>query len=93
MMNEKEQGPASLTVKLSDDRGQIKGFVSTKYLWRFGVKLAGLDEADAISTSAHMELRCVLERYVANAHLCSNTFRLAVNHVIRGGMGWYTGTS
>eukprot|EP00171_Calliarthron_tuberculosum_P011185 IDg11185t1 len=66
-----------LELNASDDRGigvvrdQIKGFVSTKQLWkRGGVKLVVLDEADAMTSAAQMALRRVVEKYVANARFC-----------------------
>lgn len=71
-----------LELNASDDRGidvvrdKIKGFVSTKQM--FGkdsggggnIKLVVLDEADAMSSSAQMALRRVLEKYVSNARFC-----------------------
>lgn len=65
-----------LELNASDDRGidvvrdTIKGFVSMKQMWSNGIKLVILDEADAMSSSAQMALRRVLEKYVANARFC-----------------------
>lgn len=65
-----------LELNASDDRGisvvrdQIKSFASTRRLFSSGIKLIVLDEADAMTSSAQMALRCIVEKYAANTRFC-----------------------
>jgi replication factor C subunit 3/5 len=74
-----------LELNASDDRGidvvreQIKTFSSTKQIFstapRPGESLAGykliiLDEADAMTSTAQMALRRIMEKYTANTRFC-----------------------
>lgn len=73
-----------LELNASDDRGievvreQIKTFASTKQIFSMGsaaaapgaYKLTILDEADAMTSTAQMALRRVMEKYTANTRFC-----------------------
>lgn len=72
-----------LELNASDDRGidvvreQIKTFASTKQIFSMGTSVKGaafkliiLDEADAMTNTAQMALRRVMEKYTANARFC-----------------------
>ncbi|KAK4167454.1 P-loop containing nucleoside triphosphate hydrolase protein [Cladorrhinum sp. PSN259] len=75
-----------LELNASDDRGidvvreQIKTFASTKQIFNLGAQanrsgLAGfkliiLDEADAMTNTAQMALRRIMEKYTANTRFC-----------------------
>lgn len=72
-----------LELNASDDRGidvvreQIKTFASTKQIFggggksgAAGYKLIVLDEADAMTNTAQMALRRIMERYTANTRFC-----------------------
>jgi replication factor C subunit 3/5 len=75
-----------LELNASDDRGidvvreQIKTFASTKQIFTLGssaartgiagFKLIILDEADAMTNSAQMALRRIMEKYTANTRFC-----------------------
>ncbi|KAJ5786542.1 uncharacterized protein N7503_011754 [Penicillium pulvis] len=75
-----------LELNASDDRGidvvreQIKTFASTKQIFSMapqsanaslaGFKLIILDEADAMTSTAQMALRRIMERYTANTRFC-----------------------
>ncbi|KAI5310677.1 hypothetical protein KEM55_003645 [Ascosphaera atra] len=74
-----------LELNASDDRGidvvrdQIKTFASTKRIFSTGpstasslaaFKLIILDEADAMTATAQMALRRIMEKYTANARFC-----------------------
>ncbi|KAA8573453.1 hypothetical protein EYC84_005038 [Monilinia fructicola] len=73
-----------LELNASDDRGievvreQIKTFASTKQIFSMGsaaaapgaYKLIILDEADAMTSTAQMALRRVMEKYTANTRFC-----------------------
>lgn len=75
-----------LELNASDDRGidvvreQIKTFASTKQIFSIGgaaakggaagYKLIVLDEADAMTNTAQMALRRIMEKYTANARFC-----------------------
>ncbi|KAJ5919543.1 hypothetical protein N7454_009378 [Penicillium verhagenii] len=75
-----------LELNASDDRGidvvreQIKTFASTKQIFNMapqstseslaGFKLIILDEADAMTSTAQMALRRIMERYTANTRFC-----------------------
>jgi replication factor C subunit 3/5 len=75
-----------LELNASDDRGidvvreQIKTFASTKQIFTLGgasrpggmasYKLIILDEADAMTNTAQMALRRIMEKYTANTRFC-----------------------
>lgn len=74
-----------LELNASDDRGidvvreQIKTFASTKQIFTTGAsartgianfKLIILDEADAMTSTAQMALRRIMEKYTANTRFC-----------------------
>ena len=74
-----------LELNASDDRGidvvreQIKTFASTKQIFGGGsnrsstmasYKLIILDEADAMTSTAQMALRRIMEKYTANTRFC-----------------------
>lgn len=74
-----------LELNASDDRGidvvreQIKTFASTKQIFTMGGARAGgvagfkliiLDEADAMTNTAQMALRRIMEKYTANTRFC-----------------------
>lgn len=75
-----------LELNASDDRGievvreQIKTFASTKQIFKMGssvgrtgiaaFKLIILDEADAMTNTAQMALRRIMEKYTANTRFC-----------------------
>ncbi|KAI0479517.1 P-loop containing nucleoside triphosphate hydrolase protein [Xylariaceae sp. FL0804] len=75
-----------LELNASDDRGidvvreQIKTFASTKQIFNMGgasrtggtpgYKLIVLDEADAMTNTAQMALRRIMEKYTANTRFC-----------------------
>jgi replication factor C subunit 3/5 len=75
-----------LELNASDDRGidvvreQIKTFASTKQIFTIGAaargggiagyKLIILDEADAMTNTAQMALRRIMEKYTANTRFC-----------------------
>jgi replication factor C subunit 3/5 len=72
-----------LELNASDDRGidvvreQIKTFASTKQIFTSsssssiaGYKLIILDEADAMTSTAQMALRRIMEKYTANTRFC-----------------------
>lgn len=75
-----------LELNASDDRGievvrqQIQTFASTKQIFAMygaksgvkevGYKLIILDEADAMTTTAQMALRRIMEKYTANTRFC-----------------------
>lgn len=73
-----------LELNASDDRGidvvreQIKTFASTKQIFSMNptaaspgaYKLIILDEADAMTSTAQMALRRVMEKYTANTRFC-----------------------
>lgn len=74
-----------LELNASDDRGidvvreQIKTFASTKQIFSMGAsskataagyKLIILDEADAMTNTAQMALRRIMEKYTANTRFC-----------------------
>lgn len=75
-----------LELNASDDRGidvvreQIKTFASTKQIFSVAApakenslgafKLIILDEADAMTATAQMALRRIMEKYTANARFC-----------------------
>ncbi|KAK0613588.1 P-loop containing nucleoside triphosphate hydrolase protein [Immersiella caudata] len=74
-----------LELNASDDRGidvvreQIKTFASTKQIFSIGgasrsglgtFKLIILDEADAMTNTAQMALRRIMEKYTANTRFC-----------------------
>ncbi|EAA34161.1 P-loop containing nucleoside triphosphate hydrolase protein [Neurospora crassa] len=75
-----------LELNASDDRGidvvreQIKTFASTKQIFSLGssssrsglagFKLIILDEADAMTSTAQMALRRIMEKYTANTRFC-----------------------
>ena len=73
-----------LELNASDDRGidvvreQIKTFASTKQIFTnnssstliAGYKLIILDEADAMTSTAQMALRRIMEKYTANTRFC-----------------------
>ncbi|RYP80950.1 hypothetical protein DL769_002228 [Monosporascus sp. CRB-8-3] len=75
-----------LELNASDDRGidvvreQIKTFASTKQIFTMGgasraggiagFKLIVLDEADAMTNTAQMALRRIMEKYTANTRFC-----------------------
>ncbi|KAH8820675.1 P-loop containing nucleoside triphosphate hydrolase protein [Xylogone sp. PMI_703] len=75
-----------LELNASDDRGidvvreQIKTFASTKQIFNMGpataqssiasYKLIILDEADAMTSTAQMALRRIMEKYTANTRFC-----------------------
>lgn len=75
-----------LELNASDDRGidvvreQIKTFASTKQIFTMGpttasssiaqYKLIILDEADAMTSTAQMALRRIMEKYTANTRFC-----------------------
>ncbi|OAA71013.1 activator 1 subunit 3 [Akanthomyces lecanii RCEF 1005] len=75
-----------LELNASDDRGidvvreQIKTFASTKQIFSMGgggsktsmagYKLIILDEADAMTNTAQMALRRIMEKYTANTRFC-----------------------
>lgn len=75
-----------LELNASDDRGidvvreQIKTFASTKQIFNMGgasraggvgtYKLIILDEADAMTNTAQMALRRIMEKYTANTRFC-----------------------
>ncbi|KAI0598663.1 P-loop containing nucleoside triphosphate hydrolase protein [Biscogniauxia sp. FL1348] len=75
-----------LELNASDDRGidvvreQIKTFASTKQIFTIvgasrsggvaGFKLIILDEADAMTSTAQMALRRIMEKYTANTRFC-----------------------
>ncbi|KAK4449025.1 P-loop containing nucleoside triphosphate hydrolase protein [Podospora aff. communis PSN243] len=74
-----------LELNASDDRGidvvreQIKTFASTKQIFSMGgasrsglgtFKLIILDEADAMTNTAQMALRRIMEKYTANTRFC-----------------------
>lgn len=69
---------ASMTLELnaSDARGidvvrqQIKEFASTRQLFRQGVKLVILDEADALTSDAQFALRRIMEQSTKNCRFC-----------------------
>jgi replication factor C subunit 3/5 len=75
-----------LELNASDDRGidvvreQIKTFASTKQIFSLGANTGGngiaaykliiLDEADAMTNTAQMALRRIMEKYTANTRFC-----------------------
>lgn len=75
-----------LELNASDDRGidvvreQIKTFASTKQIFSLGANSGGsgiasykliiLDEADAMTNTAQMALRRIMEKYTANTRFC-----------------------
>lgn len=73
-----------LELNASDDRGidvvreQIKTFASTRQIFMggaskggaVGYKLIILDEADAMTNTAQMALRRIMEKYTANTRFC-----------------------
>lgn len=73
-----------LELNASDDRGidvvreQIKTFASTKQIFGGGASRSGggsykliiLDEADAMTNTAQMALRRIMEKYTANTRFC-----------------------
>lgn len=74
-----------LELNASDDRGidvvreQIKTFASTKQIFSLGARPGGgigaykliiLDEADAMTNTAQMALRRIMEKYTANTRFC-----------------------
>lgn len=74
-----------LELNASDDRGidvvreQIKTFASTKQIFTMGTsakssiagfKLIILDEADAMTNTAQMALRRIMEKYTVNTRFC-----------------------
>ncbi|KAJ5191994.1 uncharacterized protein N7498_010979 [Penicillium cinerascens] len=83
---EKNMRQMVLELNASDDRGidvvreQIKTFASTKQIFSMapqsgnsgiaGFKLIILDEADAMTATAQMALRRIMERYTANTRFC-----------------------
>ncbi|KAJ5664811.1 uncharacterized protein N7477_007259 [Penicillium maclennaniae] len=83
---EKNMRQMVLELNASDDRGidvvreQIKTFASTKQIFSMapqaggsgmaGFKLIVLDEADAMTATAQMALRRIMERYTANTRFC-----------------------
>lgn len=74
-------GPAAyssmaLELNASDSRGidvvrnEIKEFAGTRQLFRAGIKLVILDEADAMTSDAQFALRRVIEKHTRNARFC-----------------------
>lgn len=51
-------------------RNEIKEFAGTKQLFKQGIKLIILDEADAMTSDAQFALRRVIEKYTKNARFC-----------------------
>lgn len=66
----------TLELNASDSRGidvvrnEIKEFAGTQQLFRKGVKLIILDEADAMTNDAQFALRRIIERYTRNCRFC-----------------------
>lgn len=66
----------ALELNASDTRGidvvrnEIKEFAGTRQLFRSGVKLIILDEADAMTNDAQFALRRIIEKYTKNARFC-----------------------
>eukprot|EP00301_Raphidiophrys_heterophryoidea_P016917 c26626_g1_i1.p1 GENE.c26626_g1_i1~~c26626_g1_i1.p1 ORF type:complete len:341 (-),score=74.54 c26626_g1_i1:13-990(-) len=73
-----------LELNASDERGidvvrnQIMEFASTRTIFSSSFKLIILDEADAMTSTAQMALRRVIEKYTKNARFC-----LICNYVSR----------
>ena len=71
-----EFGSKVLELNASDDRGigivrgSILSFASTKTMFKGGVKLVILDEADAMTKDAQNALRRVIEKYTENVRFC-----------------------
>lgn len=65
-----------LQLNASDDRGiemvrsYVKGFASTAHLFKKGIKLVILDEADAMTPDAQAALRRIMEKYAATTRFC-----------------------
>lgn len=65
-----------LEMNASDDRGigivrgQILSFASTGTMYKSGVKLIILDEADAMTNDAQNALRRIIEKYTENVRFC-----------------------
>jgi replication factor C subunit 3/5 len=65
-----------LELNASDDRGinvvrtQILNFASTKMIFKSGVKLIILDEADAMTNDAQNALRRIIEKFTDNVRFC-----------------------
>ena len=72
----KHYGSMVLELNASDDRGisvvrdQIKEFAGTQQLFKTGIKLIILDEADSMTNDAQFSLRRVIEKYTRNARFC-----------------------
>lgn len=66
----------ALELNASDARGidvvrnEIKEFAGTRQLFRQGIKLVILDEADAMTSDAQFALRRVIEKHTRNARFC-----------------------
>ncbi|GAB5355133.1 hypothetical protein AAMO2058_000180000 [Amorphochlora amoebiformis] len=69
-------GSMVLELNASDDRGisvvrnQIKGFASSRQLFRKGIKLIILDECDSMTRDSQFALRRVIEKYTTNTRFC-----------------------
>jgi len=65
-----------LELNASDDRGidvvrqQIKEFANTRNIFRKGIKLVILDEADAMTSAAQAALRRVIEKFTRSTRFC-----------------------
>jgi replication factor C subunit 3/5 len=72
----KEYSSMTLELNASDQRGidvvrnEIKEFAGTQQLFKKGVKLIILDEADAMTSDAQFALRRIIEKYTKNARFC-----------------------
>ena len=66
----------ALELNASDSRGidvvrnEIKEFAGTRQLFKSGIKLIILDEADAMTSDAQFALRRVIEKHTKNARFC-----------------------
>ena len=74
--SDKAYSSMTLELNASDARGidvvrnEIKEFAGTQQLFRSGIKLIILDEADAMTSDAQFALRRIIEKYTKNARFC-----------------------
>ncbi|CAG0912671.1 unnamed protein product [Notodromas monacha] len=76
MYSPKQFSSMVLELNASDDRGinvvrtQVLSFASTKTIFKTGLKLIILDEADAMTNDAQNALRRIIEKFTDNVRFC-----------------------